>query len=66
MDVVKAPDFDKDRYDFSINDDTKMSIQKNNHISVNIDFRDWKWISDYTRFQVNLNDSEILLGNKEG
>lgn len=35
-------------------------------MSVNIDFRDWKWVSDYTRFQVNVNDSEILLGNKEG
>lgn len=27
MDVVKAPYFDKDRFDFSINDDTKMRVQ---------------------------------------
>lgn len=50
MDVIKTQDFDKDRFDFSINEDTKMRVQRNNDISVNLDFRDWKWISDYTRF----------------
>jgi len=26
MDVIKPPYFDKDRFDFSINDDTKMRV----------------------------------------
>jgi len=31
-----------------------------------IDFRDWKWISDYTRFSAEFNESEIITGEKEG
>jgi hypothetical protein len=33
---------------------------------VAIDFRDMKWLSDYIRFESNITDPEVLVGNSEG
>lgn len=33
---------------------------------MHIDFRDWKYLSDLTRFRQVIDDSEVIAGNKEG
>ena len=39
---------------------------KNKKIVVSIDFRDWKWISNFERFQAEITDQGIILGQKAG
>ena len=33
---------------------------------VSIDFRDWKWISNFHRFQTEITDQSILNGSEDG
>ncbi len=37
-----------------------------NRIFVTFDFRDWKWLSNFIRFQAIVEDKEVILGRKEG
>ena len=33
---------------------------------VSLEFRDWKWLSNFKRFTSEVTDSDVLNGNKEG
>lgn len=37
-----------------------------NKVSVTIDIRDMKWLSNYQRYMVNTTDPDIIVGNTEG
>ena len=33
---------------------------------MSIDFRDWKWLSNFQRYQIDIEEPEIITGVKEG
>lgn len=41
-------------------------VQKNEILGFSFDFRDWKYLSGYTRFQSVIDDAEVIAGLKEG
>lgn len=46
--------------------DTKIKVLQESKLQVSIDFRDWKWLSQHTRFKHETNDTQIINGEKEG
>ena len=61
--MVKAPEKE---LSFDKADDLKVSILNSSRVSVNIDFRDWKWLTQFKRFTSEVTDPHVLLGEKEG
>ena len=43
-----------------------MKVMPGEKITVTVDFRDWKYLSDLIRFQTTVEDSDVLAGLKEG
>lgn len=43
-----------------------MRVLDSARLTVNLDFRDWKWMTQFTRFSANVTDAAILKGEKEG
>ena len=43
-----------------------MKVMPGEKITVTVDFRDWKYLSDLIRFQTTVEDPDVLAGLKEG
>ena len=43
-----------------------MVLAKGTELTMNIDFRDWKYMSNVISFKKKITDVEIILGNREG
>lgn len=41
-------------------------MSKGTELTMNIDFRDWKYMSNVISFKKKITDVEIILGNREG
>lgn len=63
-DVVVPPQEVQFNY-VATNPETKFSVLAAQEITATIDFRDWKWLSNYQRFQTLIKDPQVLVGNAE-
>lgn len=66
--AVSGKENDEDVYTYaSVNKKTGVKMLKAVNSSLTFDFRDWKYLSQIERFQMeHVDDVEVLLGNKEG
>lgn len=49
--VVKAPVFEESQFKYAaVNNNTAMKVMPGEKITVTVDFRDWKYLSDIIRF----------------
>ena len=55
-DVIKEPEFVPFSY-VSQNHETSFTLLDDTTVTVSLDFRDFKYLSHYTRFQTNVTDS---------
>lgn len=45
---------------------TNVKMLGDETLNLFVDFRDWKYMSNFHRFQIQINDTDIILGKKEG
>ena len=43
-----------------------MKVMPGEKITVTVDFRDWKYLSDLIRFQTTVDDADVIAGKREG
>ena len=65
--VISSPDVSDVKFDYAAtNNVTKLKVMPGEKITVTVDFRDWKYLSDLIRFETVVNDTDVLAGLKEG
>ena len=63
QDVIKVEPIDQDN---QVNGALSQMRVANNKAIVTLDFRDWKWLSNFQRFTSQVEDEDVLNGSKEG
>lgn len=65
--VIRSPTFEESQFKYAaVNNKTEMKVMEGEKITVTVDFRDWKYMSDIIRFQNTVDDADVLAGLKEG
>lgn len=64
-DVIKPPVMPDFNY-VATNPETKFSIQDPETLKIQFAFSDWKWLSQTTKFEQEVNDPMLVTGQKEG
>lgn len=50
----------------AVNPETKMKVNKEDSVLFSFDFRDWKYLTNIKKFQLNVTEPEVIAGLKEG